>query len=152
MPQDTSRTAYPTVFDLYGTERLNEWRRIRSEIENSNDPYQLVADVWSRAPFVNPYLDPKNPSEWPDPWRLILDDRFDDLAIPLGMLYTLKLTQRFMETLCEIHISVSPNNAVQRFILVVDNKHVLNYEPRTVITMEQLSDRVNKIWSIRKLP
>jgi hypothetical protein len=145
-------TVSATVFDLYGNERLNEWRKVRTEVENSDNPYQLVADVWSRAPFVNPYLDPKNPAEWPDPWHLILDDRFDDLAIPLGMLYTFKLTRRFMETLCEIHTSVSPNDDVQRFILVIDNKHVLNYEPRTVITIEQLPDRANKIWSVTKLP
>lgn len=140
------------MFDLYGNERLNEWRRLRLEIENSIDPYQLVAEVWSHAPFVNPYLDPKNPAEWPDPWHLVLDDRYDDLAIPLGMLYTLKLTQRFIDTLCEIHTIVSPDDAVQRFILVVDNKHVLNYEPRAVKQVEQLSDPVNKIWSITKLP
>lgn len=152
MPPDISLTVYPTVFDLYGNERLNEWRKIRNELEHSAEPLRLVADVWSRAPFVNQYLDPQNPAEWPDPWHLILDDRYDDLAIPLGMLYTIKLTQRFMDTLCEIHTSIPTNDVVQRFFLVVDNKYVLNYEPRNVVPVEKVSDRINKLWSVKELP
>ena len=140
------------MFDLHGTERLNEWRRLRTEIESSTDPYQLVAEVWSRAPFVNPYLDPKNPAEWPDPWHLILDDRFDDIAIPLGMLYTLKLTQRFMDTPCEIYTTIPADASDRRFILLVDNKHVLNYEPRNVVSIDEMLLPISKIWSITRLP
>ncbi len=80
------------MFDLHGTERLIEWKKFRDSLETDESPLIRVADLWSKAPFVNSYLNPKNPTEWPDPWQLILDLKLDDLAICLGMLYTIKLT------------------------------------------------------------
>jgi len=139
------------VFDLYGNDRLTEWKRIRNQIEDCEDPYSVVADLWSRAPFVNPYLDPKNPSDWPDPWHLVLDNKYDDLAIALGMLYTFKLTERFMGIVCEIHMSIPQAGDTPRFFLVVDNKYVLNYDPKVVLDFESLTIHSNKIWSVTKM-
>ncbi len=141
------------MFDLHGTERLIEWKNIRDSLETDTDPLGRVADLWSKAPFVNPYLDPKNPSEWPDPWHLVLDLKLDDLAICLGMLYTLKLTQRFMDAECEIHTSILPKEYYKKFFLVVDDKHVLNHTPRKVDDKNVLNQILtDKIWSGHKLP
>lgn len=141
------------MFDLHGTERLNEWKRFRDSLETDTDPLVRVADLWSRAPFVNPYLDPKDPTKWPDPWHLVLDLKLDDLAICLGMLYTIKLTQRFMDTECEIHTSMLPREFNKKFFLVVDNSHVLNYTPRSVDSLNVLYQSLtDKIWSGHKLP
>ncbi len=141
------------MFDLHGTERLTEWKRFRSSLEVSTQPLVEVAELWSRAPFVNPYLDPKDPTKWPDPWQLVLDLKLDDLAICLGMLYTIKLTQRFMDTECEIHTSMLPEEFNKKFFLVVDNLHVLNYTPRSVDSLNVLDHLLtDKIWSGHKLP
>lgn len=135
------------MFDLYGNERLVEWKNIRDQIEISDRPLDLVADVWSRAPFVNPYLNPKDPQSWPNPWQLVLDDRLDELAIALGMLYTIKLTQRFMDTPCEIHTSIPYREKDSRFYLIVDNRFVLNYEPRKVVDLDAVNTETEIIWS-----
>lgn len=135
------------MFDLYGNERLTEWKRIRDEVEISNQPLDLVAEVWSRAPFVNPYLDPKDSKSWPDPWQIVLNDRLDELAIALGMLYTIKLTQRFMATPCEIHMSIPYRERDSRFYLFVDDKFILNYEPRKVLAIGTVNAETEIIWS-----
>ena len=141
------------MFDLHGAERLTEWKRFRDSLENDTDPLIRVADLWSRAPFVNPYLDPTDPTKWPDPWHLVLDLKLDDLAICLGMLYTIKLTQRFMDTECEIHTSMLPKEFNKKFFLVVDNLYVLNYTPRSVDSLNVLNQTLtDKIWSGHKLP
>jgi len=80
------------VFDQYGTDRIAAWKQFRDTLETSEHPLEDVAEFWSHAPFVSAYLDPNLPQQWPDPWQLILDLRLDDLAITLGMLYTVKLT------------------------------------------------------------
>ena len=135
------------MFNLYGTERLTEWREFRNKLETSNNPFQEVASFWSRAPFVSPYLNPNNPSDWPDPWHLILDDRYDELAIALGMLYTIKLTQRFMNTKCEIHTSLLPEEQTPRYLLIVDDK-VLNLEYNSVVDLKDFNNiKTNMIWS-----
>lgn len=136
------------MFDLHGTERLAAWKQFRDSLEQSPNPLVEVAEFWARAPFVSPYLDPQNPAEWPDPWHLVLDSRLDDLAIALGMLYTLKLTQRFMKVECEIHTSMLPDKKEPSYLLVVDKKHVLNLEYNNVVDINELTGfKTNMIWS-----
>jgi hypothetical protein len=94
------------VFDLYGNQRLAAWKQFRSTLENSSDPLLEVAEFWANAPFVSSYLNPSDSNQWPDPWHLVLDSALDELAIVLGMLYTIKLTQRFMTSNFEIHMSI----------------------------------------------
>lgn len=136
------------MFNLFGNERLTEWKRFRDSLEVSQTPFEDVANLWANAPFVSPYLNPNNSSEWPDPWHLILDGKLDDLAICLGMLYTLKLTQRFMDTNFEIHTSMFPDKEELSYMLIVDNKHVLNLEYKNVVDVEKIKDLKTKlIWS-----
>ena len=136
------------MFNLYGNDRLTEWKQFRDSLENSNSPLQDVADLWSHAPFVNPYLNPHNPSDWPDPWHLILDDRYDDLAIALGMLYTIKLTRRFMDSKCEIHTSMLQEEKQPKYFLIVDDIKVLNLEYKNVVEIDRIANvQTNIIWS-----
>lgn len=136
------------MFDLYGTQRLEAWRDLRNTIETHEKPLELVAQAWGRAPFVGNYLDPYHPTSWPDPWHLILDDRLDDLAIALGMCYTLKLTKRFSKSKNEIYKSTSDKKS-SRYFLIVDNEHVLNLEHGQVANRASL-DTIDSylIWSL----
>lgn len=124
------------MFDDRAIDRLGKWKEFRAALEDSNSPLEDVTLLWSKAPFVSDYLDPNSPEDWPDPWHLILDNRLDGLAISLGMLYTLKLTQRFMDTPCEIHKSVSEGDS--RYFLLVDKRYLLNYKYREVVSVEDL--------------
>ena len=143
---------YRTVFDLYGNERLFKWKQFRDSLEDSATPLSDVAELWSHAPFVNPFLDPQQPNTWPDPWHLVIDGKLDDLAICLGMLYTIKLTQRFMNTVCEIHKSMLPKDHDSKFFLVADNA-VLNYEPRIAHDLNVLHQiKTDIVWSSSALP
>lgn len=140
------------VFDEHGTDRLAAWKQFRDSLETSEQPFDDVAKLWSQAPFVSPYLNPKNPAEWPDPWHLILDLRLDDLAIALGMLYTIKLTHRFIDAKCEIHTSMLPNKREPSYLLVVDEKYVLNLEHRNVVSIDALDNvKTSMIWSPTKI-
>lgn len=136
----------PTVFDKHGIDRLAEWKCFRDQIEHCSDPLKQVAGFWSRAPFVSSYLDPQNPTTWPDPWHLVLDSRLDDLAIALGMLYTIKLTRRFTDSKCEIHTSMSTKE--KRYMLVVDKQYVLNLQYGDVVDFNSLNQtETSLIWA-----
>ena len=140
------------VFDVYGNDRLVAWKEFRDKLETSETPFADVAELWAHAPFVEAYLDPQNPSKWPDPWHLILDLRLDDLAIALGMLYTIKLTQRFMDTKCEIHMSMLPGKKEPSYLVVIDREHVLNLEYRSVVGIDELSKlETSIIWAQNKI-
>jgi hypothetical protein len=135
------------VFNLFGNERLTQWKQIRDNLEGEESPLNTVASVWANAPFVSPFLNPRNPESWPDPWHLVLDGKMDDLAITLGMLYTIKLTQRFMATPCEIHMSMPVGKKDLEFYLVVDNRYVLNYEYGKVVDLDAVNRDSEIIWA-----
>ena len=135
------------MFDLYDTDRLIKWRQFRDNLETSLTPLEDVTQFWSRAPFVSSYLNPRTPDEWPDPWHLVLNSKLDELAIVLGMLYTLKLTQRFIASRFEIHMSTTEASRYSKYFLVVDN-HVLNLEYGCVLpTVELGKVETSIIWT-----
>lgn len=119
------------MFDLHGIDRLAEWKNFRDQLEKSSDPLQETIDLWSRAPFVSPYLNPREPASWPDPWQLIINGKLDDLAISLGIFYTLSLTTRFMDEDIEIHMSMSSTNSPTKYPVILKNK-VLNWSYRLI--------------------
>ena len=135
------------MFNLYGNERLTQWKSIRDSLEVEIQPLDTVAAVWAHAPFVSPYLNPKDPDTWPDPWHLILDGKMDTLAITLGMLYTIKLTQRFTTTPCEIHMSTPAGKKESEFYLVVDKRYVLNYEYGKVVDFDVVNLDSEILWA-----
>lgn len=133
------------MFDLRGTERLTEWRKIRDGLNSSDDPYQSVLEVWKRAPLVNQYLDPTDPGSWPDPWHLILDNRYDDLALALGIVYTLGLSERFIGQEIEIHMSMLDTQRKSYFVIIENT--VIDVDCRVTLTKDQLSTDSKRIWS-----
>lgn len=141
MSQALWPTVYHTVFNVYNTERLIEWKKLRDTLETSQTPLDDLMQIWRLAPFVSPFLDPNDSTSWPDPWRLVLDGKFDNLAICLGMLYTVKLTQRFMTSNFEIHMSIDQKET--DYYLKVD--HVfLDYTTNTLTS--NLEKTTSIIW------
>lgn len=136
------------MFNLYNNDRLTAWKDFRDTLETSNTPLEDVAEFWSRAPFVSPYLNPNDPTSWPDPWHLVLDSRLDTLAIVLGMLYTIKLTQRFANTKLEVKLVKTSQTKELTYVLVVDNQNVLNLEYKCVVGVNNLENlESNLLWS-----
>ena len=141
------------MFNLYHSDRIRAWKEFRDQLETSHSPFQDVAEFWALAPFVNSYLDPNQPSEWPDPWQLVIGGKYDDLAIALGMLYTLKLTTRFMDTPFEIHTSMPMEEKDPLFFLVIAQSDVLNFEYRRSLKIHELPQIDSKIlWHGTHLP
>ena len=135
------------MFNLHSSDRLAAWREFRDYLETAEQPLQEVVDFWNRAPFVSKRLNPNTPDDWPNPWDLVLNSDLDDLAISLGMLYTIKLTQRFNNSKCEIHTIVSEDTS-PRYFLVIDNQHVLNFNYGEVNSLDAVeSFKTSLIWS-----
>jgi hypothetical protein len=74
--------------------RLRAWRDFRTTIESLPIEQALAqtAEFWARAPFVPYNLDPSMPQSWPDPWTLVYENSYCDVAKCLGIVYTVSLT------------------------------------------------------------
>lgn len=135
------------MFDLNETNKLQQWKNFRNSLEVSSTAFEDVAQFWSRTPFVSNYLDPFDSKSWPDPWQLILNNKFDDLGIVLGMCYTLQLTERFKDNKFEIHMSMSQLKKDWRYVLLIDDITVLNWDYGSVAKFNEINSNLTKIWS-----
>ena len=81
------------IFELRPEDRISAWRQFRQNIQHldRDDMLQEVAKLWAKAPIVNYYLEPDHTDQWPDPWMLITENMYCDIAISLGAFYTLFL-------------------------------------------------------------
>ena len=135
------------MFDLNENNKLQQWKNFRNSLEVSSTAFEDVAQFWSRTPFVSNYLDPFDSKSWPDPWQLILNNKFDDLGIVLGMCYTLQLTERFKDNKFEIHMSMSQLKKDWRYVLLIDDITVLNWNYGSVANFDEINSNLTKIWS-----
>lgn len=79
------------MFKLNTKERLSLWKSFRFEIGNVSldEAIFRTVDFWQRCPFVPYYLNYDDIKSWPDPWQLIEENCYCDLAKCLGIVYTL---------------------------------------------------------------
>jgi len=126
-------------------ERLREWKTFRREISKMplDQACSKTSHLWSYAPYVNHYLDPDKDSSttpWPNPWELLHDNYYCDIAKALGMLYTLCLSEHepadIELLICQDAITRQAYNLVS----LADGKYVLNFEFDSVVNKTQLPE------------
>ena len=136
------------MWNLKSDERLAAWKEFRSLIGSLpfEEAVNKTVHLWSYAPFVNHYLDKRPATDWPTPWELLADGKFDDMAKALGMLYTLALSEhgKQHEFLLE---TVTCSSSVENYNLVMIDrgKYILNYIFDDVISKKQLDKEANVV-------
>lgn len=123
---------------------IHAWRNFRAQLTNDKsdfDHLQMVSDFWAKAPLVTPYLDWDGPDRWPDPWELVSERKFDPSSVALGMEYTLLLSEdgRWSNGRLQLLLSESTDRTRQHLILLVDDRHVLNYYYNLVSDIDHVS-------------
>jgi hypothetical protein len=121
------------AFQLNYDSRLQNWYDLRQKLQNSDIATKCVEiDTWWQfAPLVNHYLHPHDVDNWPNPWELLSENTYCEVARALGMCYTLMLLD-----ITDVELVLATNNIGEDVVLVlVDNaKYILNYWPNTVIS------------------
>lgn len=118
-------------------DRLQLWSDFRESLETSDAPLQDVIDFYNQAPTVSIATDPYNRDTWPDPWQLIEENQYCEFCRVLGMCYSLQLTDRFSESVFEIHIGIHKEVAKTHYLLYV-NDTVIGYEYDRIVDKNDL--------------
>jgi len=129
------------MFNIPSQEKLAVWRKFRQSLVplSDEDKMKSVAEFWSKAPRVNFYLNPEHVTEWPDPWELITDNMYCDIAVALGMTYTLALTDGIDPSRLKLQIMRSRQQSLEVNLSIVDQGlYVLNYSQNEVLNTSQL--------------
>jgi hypothetical protein len=116
---------------LYSAEdRLSAWAKHRTDIDNSEYPLDEVCNFWNAAPYIpyNKNIDPYNSNNWPTPWEILIENKYDDFTKALMMAWSLKLTKRYQQSTIEIKTLVNSQKTCYYNIVCVDDKWALNYK------------------------
>lgn len=128
---------WPLTFE----ERLQDWRDLRDQclLVDYETALHLINDWWWQAPIVNHYLHWDDNASWPDPWDLLADNHFCDLAKALGIVYTILMIDH-PETACIELVQTVDSNLVQ----VNKGKYILNWAPRELLNNQSTQITVKK--------
>ena len=115
--------------------RLESWNLLRNQTQNLSTQSALeeINSWWFRTPWRPYYLHWDDQSDWPDPWQLLSDDVYCDLARGLGIVYTISLLDRADMADAELVLTEDGSNLVQ----VAKEKYILNWNPDNVVNTFQ---------------
>ncbi len=115
--------------------RLESWNLLRDQCSNLpvESALQNINSWWFRAPWRPYYLHWDDQATWPDPWQLLSDDMYCELARGLGILYTITLLDRADLAPVELILTEDDVNLVR----VAKEKYILNWATDTVVNTIQ---------------
>lgn len=128
------------MFQKNVDERLSDWATFRKHVNDSQTPFLDVWGFWKNAPYIpyNNKVDPFNQKSWPTPWDIIVYNKYDDFTKALMIGWTLRLTERFKNSIIEIKTIVNDQKTCYYNVVCVDNTTAINYGDNGPITLEEL--------------
>jgi hypothetical protein len=100
-----------------------------------------IAEFWANCPFTPYYLDTDNYADWPDPWTLIEENYYCDVAKALGILYTIKLTSH--SPVLEMRVYYDHTTNTHYNLVWVDHgKYVLNMVNGEVVNKIEIKNEL----------
>lgn len=127
--------------------RLKAWRDFRNSIEDLSLEKALAqtAEFWAGAPFVPYNLDASAPQAWPDPWTLIYENSYCDVAKCLGIVYTISLTQHKTAGI-EFRVYQDPKTRYEyNLAWIAQGKYILNMVDGEVLNNKQFDKSLKLI-------
>jgi hypothetical protein len=123
-------------------QRLSKWKDFRLSLNKLDleTALQETVDFWCSPPWAPFYLDETDPSEWPAPWDLIVDNYFCDIAKALGIAYTIYLTEHSPEISIELYKDPTTGSDIN--IVLVNKKYVLNMNSGQVLNRQHTQSSI----------
>jgi hypothetical protein len=105
-------------------QRLAAWNLLRDRVRDQSklDALSEINIWWQQTPWRAYHLHWDDRQDWPDPWQLLSDNIYCDLARGLGILYTITVLDRDDMQDAEL-IETEQGNLVQ----LDGGKYILNW-------------------------
>ena len=132
------------MFNRNFDERLSVWSEHRKELEQHANPLQAVWEFWKLAPFVplNRNIDPYYQDNWPTPWEIIEDNKYDDFTKSLMIGWTLKLTKKFKDSKIELKTMIDINRTREYNVIYIDDTWAINYSDHGPILILEINEEL----------
>jgi hypothetical protein len=112
-------------------DRLESWAALRTEVQSMSleQALQTISNWWYQSPWTGYYLHWDDCATWPDPWQLLSDNTYCDLARGLGILYTITLVDHADLISAELVLTDDDRNLV----LINKEKYTLNWGAEVIV-------------------
>lgn len=132
------------LIDNYST-RLRSWANLRAESVQTDiaTSLQSINKWWFKTPWCPYLLHWDDQSSWPDPWDLLEQQAYCDVARGLGIMYTIAMLER--EDLGDF---VLFEEAEHNLVLVRGEKYILNYSADDILNTSLDIGKIKKRRSI----
>ena len=122
--------------------RLAVWNQVReiSFDQTLPDALQSINFWWHQTPWCPYHLHWDDRATWPDPWQLLSDNVYCDLARALGIMYTIVLSDRPDLSDSSI-IETDQGNLVQ----VNQGKYILNWGRGIVLNTSLEQQKISNV-------
>ena len=130
------------MFKLQPSDRLGRWKSFRYSLNEYpiDRAIALTNELWATCPFTPFYLDLDNPNSWPDPWTLLDENYYCDLAKILGIVYTLHLSDHGIDLNPEIRVYFhTKTKHTYHIAYLCDGKYVLNLIEGEIVNKEHIN-------------
>jgi len=130
------------MFKLSTSDRLHRWKAFRYSLADLSidQAIKQTSDFWDRCPFSPFYLEVDSAKTWPNPWQLIEDNHYCDLAKCLGIVYTLYLSKHAEDLDPEIRVYLhTKTRHTYHIAYFCQGKYVLNLIEGEIVNKEHIS-------------
>lgn len=128
------------MWPLKFEQRLASWNALRAECARLDAKSALtqINHWWIQVPWRAYHLHWDDRADWPDPWQLLSDNVFCELARGLGIMYTIVLLDH-----SDIQNSCLVETDVGNLVLTDNEKYILNWDQDIVVNTnhKRLNDR-----------
>ena len=115
--------------------RLESWNQLRDQTQHL--PLEsALTDInawWFNCPWKPYYLHWDDQPNWPDPWQLLSDNVYCEVARGLGIVYTISMLDRVDMMPADLVLTEDGTNLV----LVAKEKYILNWDPDSIVNTNQ---------------
>lgn len=125
---------WPRTFDA----RLAEWINLRQRCADLplETALETINSWWFRAPWTPYHLHWDDQPTWPDPWQLLEDNIYCDLARGLGIMYTITLIDR-----PDLQTAQLIENGTDNLVVISQKKYILNWDRDQIVNINSTLTR-----------
>lgn len=136
-------------YEISCRDRILSWRNWRKTLDTVSleEAVNETALKWVLVPRINHYLVPEEVDLWPTPWELITDNYYCDIAIALGMFYSLALSSHRTDHTFSIDLYRDDDASTWYNLCQVDQgKYILNWELGAVVNNSTLPQTARLVY------
>lgn len=122
-------------------ERLQQWNRLRETCSTLPLDACLLSinQWWFQTPWCPYHLHWDDIKDWPDPWQLLSDNIYCDVARGLGIMYTITMLDR-----ADLQDSKLVEEDQRNLVLVNNRKYILNYSHDDILNTYLESGKIRR--------